>query len=1415
MNEDFSGKYINYFNIDPEYFAQVNEAEIETHPDLWKKFYPHETFVKLLNDTIGIITRKYNRSIWVEGAYGTGKSHAVLTLKKLLDASEEDTKAYFDNFKDQLSTDLFNKFQSIKSGEKKILTVHRYGSSNIHGDNDLIFAIQQSVEAAVKNAGLANDGKGALSGAAVKWLSDPDNKNYFNALIRSNYSELFNGDDTDQIIEKLKRYSQDADENTANSDALQSLMSKIMQVGNERHFSDLTMDATALQAWLEEIVEKNNLKASVFIWDEFTDYFRINLRAMTGFQQIIEFSSTMPFYLIIVTHNVTHLFSGSENKDWKRIMDRFVDPICNIELPENMAFQLMGNAMEENPDPAVQSEWHEIRDDLYDRTKESRELVKKKANIDDKVLKKVLPIHPYAALILKHISSAFDSNQRSMFDFIKNDRGDEIKGFQWFIKEHGPFDDGQELLTIDMLWDFFYEKGKEYLAPSIRAVLDCYSLALGKGLDNDEKRVLKTVLILQAISQQMGNAVDLFIPNDRNINNAFEGTDLEDHAAKIASKMVPDILYRKPLSGGKTQYSALVNIGDLEEVEKWKAEIKKTPTSKFVQTASMDEVLLLDGAMRLRYEVRYASYSDFYNTITQLHNQETSLGNKIPAIMTFARNDEEAVKINKEIVKAISNPVNQDFIFIDASVTPLGQDLLDQYAEAQANANINYKQDRSLAQQYEANAKEVLAKWRQKILEGEFIIYSKDKPEGERVPSFAQVSEYLLQIDKKKYPEGLETHGQVNDTMWTTGSLGMGVECGVTQTMKGMYNGAKLEKYLGEDAWHVDDYWKRYPTLEISKIKIALEDLMQKAFEKAGKISIAEIYEFLADKNGRYGFMPCSLTAFVLGFLLKEYVQSGKYNYSDGYNTDVLNVDKLKDIVQEIIKIHINPTTRYKDKYIVATTVEEKIFEEATAIIFELDKKLCTSVDQTRDQLRIKMKQMDFPLWVLKYILDDQQLQSSKEEVSELIDDYCRLVNSSNYATKKSDSDIAIDIGTLCEKQHNVVLDIKAIANKEKCQEGMIAYLQQYKSGQLIQLATEVEDHGQYINVLKQKFAPDAANWVWNQDTVNGVIDDVIVEYGIIAQSNRVQPKELTYRGAMREWVDRCEMIRISYEYAKSHWADLSTLMALLYDLKRVGVEGFLGDKKQKFLDAITTNGDAFNQFYNDQIGLFKKVNSVALNGLSDDEVKEIFQLMPHNMFIEDKQGYVEEVKKARDKFVNEQGSTKLKKLWRDNTGYDTPRKWSEHYQTPILCMVPDEEVTEARQVFDILNRRQMVATDVQKATDYLEKHNDLFDRLKDQDEIDKQFKNKIVKSYSVLLDDMQEVRSYLSSAVDTEPYDWYGNMTVDNKLKELADYKYQESGCNKALAKIDEMDVADAKTYLKRLIQDNMIVGMEIIKGE
>ena len=128
-------KYRDYFAIDPEYFPAVDEKLIDQGKVDWKKFYPHATFVSLLKNVVRVLERKDKLSLWVEGSYGTGKSHAVLTLKKLLDAPVAELSEYFDRY--NLDKDLLNKFKGLKESDGEILTVHRYGSSSIYGDRDV------------------------------------------------------------------------------------------------------------------------------------------------------------------------------------------------------------------------------------------------------------------------------------------------------------------------------------------------------------------------------------------------------------------------------------------------------------------------------------------------------------------------------------------------------------------------------------------------------------------------------------------------------------------------------------------------------------------------------------------------------------------------------------------------------------------------------------------------------------------------------------------------------------------------------------------------------------------------------------------------------------------------------------------------------------------------------------------------------------------------------------------------------------------------------------------------------------------------------------------------------------------------------------------------------------------------------
>lgn len=69
---------------------------------------------------------------------------------------------------------------------------------------------------------------------------------------------------------------------------------------------------------------------------------------------------------------------------------------------------------------------------------------------------------------------------------------------------------------------------------------------------------------------------------------------------------------------------------------------------------------------------------------------------------------------------------------------------------------------------------------------------------------------------------------------------------------------------------------------------------------------------------------------------------------------------------------------RYKDKFIVTMTQEDKAFNDASAELFGIPRNLCSSIEQTRGHIRNKMRDLSFPFWTLKHVLDETTLKNKK-----------------------------------------------------------------------------------------------------------------------------------------------------------------------------------------------------------------------------------------------------------------------------------------------------------------------------------------------------------------------------------------------------------------------------------------------------
>ena len=141
--------YDSLFNIEPNLRSQtINNGFLHLSK---------EQFNEILQKIIGSVSNKVvdeHRSFWLEGTYGTGKSHAAAVIKHLLCDPIEDIDDYI---KDEYGAE---KYAIIKESlyslreKKRLFPVTMYGHCSIAHKDDLSLQIQSHICNALDKAGL-------------------------------------------------------------------------------------------------------------------------------------------------------------------------------------------------------------------------------------------------------------------------------------------------------------------------------------------------------------------------------------------------------------------------------------------------------------------------------------------------------------------------------------------------------------------------------------------------------------------------------------------------------------------------------------------------------------------------------------------------------------------------------------------------------------------------------------------------------------------------------------------------------------------------------------------------------------------------------------------------------------------------------------------------------------------------------------------------------------------------------------------------------------------------------------------------------------------------------------------------------------------------------------------------------------
>ena len=1379
-------KYCEYFDVNEKYFPCIDESAINSGA-AWDTTYPHQTFVDLLTLTEKMLSGNTNRSIWIHGAYGTGKSQCAYTLKKLLEVPENEVRAYWDKFEPlKKNPVLLEKLIGHKA--QGIVTAYRYASGSITTPQQLFFAVQESIKKALDTNKVSYKGENSLKESVIAWLEDPIHNQFMNALLQKpKWMSTFSQSSADEIINTLKK-----------SNDVSSLMDNIFGLAAEEGITALDLSADSLRDWIVDIIDKNNIKL-VLIWDEFSDYFRQNSTSLGEFQKIVSICQEKPFYFVIVTHPLSSLAkkydSGDKTNPWSVVQQRF-DKV-EITLPDNIAFDLIGHAF--SVKPAAKASWVQMTGDLNSYVTNARNAVIKAANISgENVMRDILPIHPIAALVLKNIASAFQSNQRSMFDFIKTPKDMDVKAFQWFIQNTSPLSD-RPFLTVDMLWDFFYEKGKDYLSSDIKLILDTFPQQTQ--LNDKEKIVLKTILIMQSIDQRLGGALPILKPTDQNLSYAFEGDtgELESSCKSIAKALVKKgILIENPIADGKKVYSAAVLAGDSAKIEAFKKDIreKQGTTAKLVsEGAAVATALSLPPALKLRYALDLESgklpvvtMSDFKKAMDALKNKDVDW--HFYAVLALAKTDEEAQSFRTLIKKTIADPAYKNIAIIDALSTPLGLEAFEQYVDYSAMSMYYNGNNGQQSKENAKKAKDVLERdWKERIHDGHFIVFTYANQDGEKATGAGAVQTILQTIVLNRFKhvqdftKGLSETQLKLTTPKPVAKYGMGV-----MEIKGLIAGC--EKSILGKFWGKKEYWKDESLAgeHIVIIKKSVDKMIEDAFKSSGKISIGEIYDHL---ETTFGFSVCNLSAFITGFLLKEYSTEPYRSMDAEGHRDSMTPDKLSEMIGNYIG------KSPKSTYIVSLTEEEKAFYELTENAWNITANTCSSPQQAGTLVLSKMRDLSYPVWCLEDV--------DTTGVFDLVKLYIKLVQS------KGDEahDVANEIGKIAIQRPSSAQNLKALLTLDNCKKGMHIFLERFEGGKLLNVAKEIGADDSVMTDIKKLFSVQYSA-LWIGSTGEDEIRKLITEYEVVKSTNiLLNVTAHSKDAAFKEWRETLKFIGFSCESVK---AKKPALDKFFYSLLRIAnYEDMLPEHVKSFLDEMTNHMADIRGILNNPLSVFMDIYAPYLEGFTEAECEEIKNSITSEMFTVSSTASNATVKKAAEDYRKNQVKSQLYKLWSDKTGGSkNPRVWSEKHRTPILCCMKDTQYIAAKKVFATLNSSTQSEADIKEALEFLQKA-DFFDDIASADYRDECFAKHIIGDYTSLISDMNAVRDALEST-GISAYEWNDSPSIRSKVDSMANAEYNAGGSDKVVDIIEGMDDAELKKWLTDIVRKDMGLGIKII---
>ena len=688
-------------------FHPVFDFKAETPTSgYWRRFITNEQFIEILDKVLTAVSSKEDKlrkSIWVQGSYGTGKSHSAAVVKHLLwdDITDLEVSDYIK--REIKNPDVSSKLRNFRKSSRFLPVVIK-GAEAASDHNTMVFTIQKAVRKALKDYGVNVTVKTDFQNFIYQV---EDGLLDFDKCIRENDELSIYVKNKADILKRLN--SEDVD-----------FLGKLTNVlSNKRTF----FSAINIEAWLSDIVDylKNNDIASgiIIYWDEFTSILdKSDSAIINQVQGIAELTKRKNVFLYLISHRMPSAIDSSVGSDdIKKIEDRFYRLQYNME--PTTTYHILTRAIKK----ADEGLFNKIKDKAYDSN--MIELARmlsgngESSFLED--LKSLFPFHPYAAYLLTFIARNLGSTNRSIFDFLY----DEKLGFSAFASNEFT---STNMITADYLWDFFV--GIFELNPKFSIVVSKYK-QYEKPVKRDDAftlRIFKSILMLNALNSIVSGISDSnnpLNPSVGNICNTFIGIGVTKKRIEDSLNFLSRnrIIEKNPFDEYVIEVSSLPSKEIEKEKQKLKNEYDGDPLAilRYQPMIGLEKIEeIADETLRLtdiKFFKRDADHILQSKIISQLKNEMS-----INIAMFFMINGHEKPHLSRTLTSLsnIDEIRNKLLIFSDE---PFGDSNYDKFLDYLAKYNLSNQQGDEQAASHKNNISELIRDWVRRIKTSRVVVF--------------------------------------------------------------------------------------------------------------------------------------------------------------------------------------------------------------------------------------------------------------------------------------------------------------------------------------------------------------------------------------------------------------------------------------------------------------------------------------------------------------------------------------------------------------------------------------------------------------------------------------------------------------------------------------------------------------------